>query len=134
MSETRTAAEPSGGSEDQSFPVDRRIHRGAEIREILARGKRERTRLMDVFFAASPVSHSRFGLIVPKHGHRIVDRNRLRRRLREIARRELLPELRERGMRMDVLVRTHRKAYAASYVELSRTLNSAMEAEWHAES
>ena len=130
---TRAAAQPSGGSQDESFPTESRIHRGAEIREILARGKRKRTRLMDVFFAASPVSRSRFGLIVPKHGHRIVDRNRVRRRLREIARRELLPAMRERGVEIDVLVRVHRKAYAASFVELSRDLVSVMEAEWLAD-
>jgi ribonuclease P protein component len=130
---TRAAAQPSGGSKDESFPIESRIHRGAEIREILARGKRKRTRLMDVFFAASPVSRSRFGLIVPKHGHRIVDRNRVRRRLREIARRELLPAMRERGVEIDMLVRVHRKAYAASFVELSRDLVSVMEAEWLAD-
>jgi len=85
---------------------------------------------MDVFFDASPVSHSRLGLIVPKHGHRIVDRNRLRRRLREIGRRELLPALRERGVAVDVLLRVHRKAYGADFVELSREVKSTMEALW----
>jgi len=85
---------------------------------------------MDVFFDASPVSHSRLGLIVPKHGHRIVERNRLRRRLREIGRRELLPMLREQGVAVDVLLRVHRKAYGASFVELSREVQSSMEALW----
>jgi len=97
---------------------------------LLERGKRKRTRLLDVFFDASPASHSRLGLIVPKHGHRIVDRNRLRRRLREIGRRELLPALREREMAVDVLLRVHRKAYSASFVELSYEIQSTMEALW----
>jgi len=85
---------------------------------------------MDVFFDASPVSRSRLGLIVPKHGHRIVDRNRLRRRLREIGRRELLPRLRDRGVAVDVLLRVHRKAYGASFVELEREVVSTMEELW----
>lgn len=85
---------------------------------------------MDVFFDSSPVSHSRLGLIVPKHGHRIVDRNRLRRRLREIGRRELLPALRERDLAVDILLRVHRKAYSASFVELSTEVQSTVEALW----
>lgn len=90
--------------------------------------------MMDVFFDASPVSHSRLGLIVPKHGHRIVDRNRLRRRLREIARRELLPRLRERDEMVDVLLRVHRRAYGASFVELRQAIESTMEELWPARS
>jgi len=85
---------------------------------------------MDVFFEASPVSRSRLGLIVPKHGHRIVDRNQLRRRLREIGRRELLPRLREGEEAVDVLLRVHRKAYGASFVELRREIVSTMEELW----
>lgn len=85
---------------------------------------------MDVFFEASPVSRSRLGLIVPKHGHRIVDRNQLRRRLREIGRRELLPRLREGEEAVDVLLRVHRKAYGVSFVELRWEIVSMMEELW----
>jgi len=131
----RPAAEtPGGESPEEGFPPDRRIRSGAEIRTLLKRGKRRRTPHLDVFFAASPVSHSRFGLIVPKHGQRIVDRNRLRRRLREIGRRELLPRLRERGVAVDLLVRTHRKAYGAEFVTLRGELLELMEERWPAES
>jgi len=126
----RTAETPRGGPPDHGFSAERRIHRGSDIRRILKRGKRKRTSLMDVFFEASPVSRSRLGLIVPKHGQRIVDRNRLRRRLREIGRRELLPRLRDRGVAADVLLRVHRKAYGASFVELEREVVSTMEELW----
>jgi hypothetical protein len=52
----------------------------------------------------SPVSagDSRFGTIVPKHRRTIVERNRLRRRLREIGRRDVLPALRACGRKGDV--------------------------------
>jgi len=126
----RTAETSTGGPSDQGFPADRRVRKGSEIRRLLERGKRKRTRLMDVFFDASPASHSRLGLIVPKHGRRVVDRNRLRRRLREIGRRELLPTLRERDVAVDIVLRVHRKAYGASFVELSREVQSTMEALW----
>jgi ribonuclease P protein component len=81
----------------------------------LERGERKRTRNVEVFFAASPVSHSRLGLVVPKHGKNIVMRNRLKRRLREIGRRVLLPSLDEAGAHVDVLLRARRSAYHADY-------------------
>jgi ribonuclease P protein component len=83
---------------------------------------------VDVFFAPSPAAFSRFGSVVPKHGRRIVDRNRLRRRLREIGRRRVLPELGERGQAADVLVRARREAYGATFEELSREVLGAVEA------
>lgn len=84
-------------------------------------------RHLDVFFAASPVDIPRFGLVVPKHRHRIVDRNRLKRRLREIARTEVLPRLREASVPMDVLVRARFEAYAAGYDVLRAELNQWLE-------
>ena len=82
---------------------------------------------MDVFFAASPVSRSRLGLIVPRHGHRIVDRNRLKRRLREIGRRQILPELDALGVEGDVLIRARRSAYGADFDRLLHDVREAVE-------
>ena len=95
---------------------------------MLERGKRKRTKHLDVFFTASPASRSRLGLIVPKHGRHIVDRNRLKRRLREIGRRSVLPWLDEREVPSDVLIRTRRSAYEADFGELSREVHDAVEA------
>jgi ribonuclease P protein component len=52
-------------------------------------------------------------LIVPRHHHSAVDRNRLKRRLRELVRSQLLPALRERPS-LDVALRARREAYGAS--------------------
>lgn len=82
---------------------------------------------MDVFLAPSPVSHSRLGLIVPKHGRKIVARNRVKRRLREIGRRRVLPRLARRELHRDVLVRARWKAYEASFEELRREVEEAVE-------
>ncbi len=117
----------------QAFRLPRsgRIRKGAEIRALLGRGKRKRTDHLDVFFAASPVSVCRWGLVVPKHRRNAVTRNRLKRRLREIGRTEVLPALRRAGQEVDVLVRARREAYDAPYgtlldelVEVTRAICS----------
>lgn len=56
-----------------------------------------------------------------------MDRNRLKRRLREVGRRELLPTLRERGVALDVLVRARGEAYEATFQELKGELVEVME-------
>lgn len=81
---------------------------------------------MDVFFGASPVSHSRLGLVVAKHGHDIVHRNRVKRRLREIGRRLVLPGLDAEGRKVDVLLRARRSAYAVRYAQLEREVLEAV--------
>ena len=115
------AAEP-GSPTDVCFPPLRRIRRSGEIRGLLRRGKRRRTSELDVFLAASATSCARFGVIVPKHGHTIVDRNRLRRRLREIGRLEVLPRLDTHPRDLDFLVRARREAYLASFQQLRNQL------------
>jgi ribonuclease P protein component len=88
-----------------------RIRHTNEIRALLERGKRKRTKLVDVFFAPSPVRLARLATIVPKLGRTIVERNRLKRRIREIGRRTILPELNGRGLVLDVLIRARGEAY-----------------------
>lgn len=109
------------------FPPSLRIRRAGEIRELHRRGKRRRTAHLDVFFAASPVSHARYGVVVPKHRRRVVDRNRLRRRLREIGRTRVLPRLAELERAVDVLVRARPEAYEASWTTLVAELTGAVE-------
>ena len=83
----------------------------------------------DVFFAASPESFPRLGLVVPKHRHTIVERNLVKRRLREIGRVEVLPRLRESGRAVDVLIRARSEAYDASFEELREQLVAWVEEE-----
>ncbi|MFW6206514.1 MAG: ribonuclease P protein component [Gemmatimonadota bacterium] len=111
-----------GASGGQRFPSSARITKTAEIRRLFRRGKRKKTSHLDVFHAGSPVSHSRLALVVPKHGRDIVERNRLKRRLREIGRTDILPRLRSRGIAADVLIRARREAYEAVFGELKEEL------------
>lgn len=66
---------------------------------------------LDVRISNSPLQHPRVGLIVPKHRQNAVDRNRLRRRLRELIRIELLPHLGQG----DALIRAKPEAYEVSF-------------------
>jgi len=67
------------------------------------------------------------GIIVPKHGRKIVARNLLKRRIREIGRRATLPELTRRGLAVDVLVRVRREAYRADFATLAQEVSEAVE-------
>jgi ribonuclease P protein component len=58
--------------------------------------------------------HPRMGLIVPKHQSSAVARNRLRRRLREIWRRDV----QQHQPAWDLVIRTRREAYAAPFATL----------------
>lgn len=69
-------------------------------------------------------------MIVPKHGRRVVDRNLLKRRLREIGRRHVLPRLAEADTGTDVLVRARRTAYGAEYEVLRSELMETLETMW----
>lgn len=93
----------------------RRITRSAEIRGLFQRGKRSRTAHLDVFDSPSPARFCRAGVVVPKHRQTAVSRNRLKRRLRELVRTEVLPVLGDCGLRLDVLVRARREAYDAGF-------------------
>jgi RNase P protein component len=73
------------------LPRERRITRGSEIRDIFKRGKRSRTRHLDVLDSDSPASFARVGVVVPRYGHTAVRRNLLKRRLKEALRQELVP-------------------------------------------
>lgn len=59
---------------------------------------------------------------MPKYKHSSVERNRLKRRLREWVRLELLPALAGLTPVLDLMVRTSPSAYARSFAELGREL------------
>jgi ribonuclease P protein component len=69
-------------------------------------------------------------VVVPKHGRSSVDRNKLKRRLREVLRLEVMPRLADSNAAVDVLVRARREAYAASYEQLNDELVELVEKKW----
>ena len=101
-----------------------------EIGRVLGSGRRKRGSSVDLFVAPSTAAHARFGLIVPKYDRNSVQRNLVKRRLREIARKHVLPKCDEMGERMDVLARARRRAYAASFDALKKEMLDNLEGEW----
>lgn len=77
-------------------------------------GRRIRTEHLEVRSSDSLLLHARVAVIVGKHRHTIVERNRLRRRLREMVRTRLIPVMGG----ADVVVRPLPSAYELSYAEL----------------
>jgi ribonuclease P protein component len=73
-----------------------------------------RTGHLDFLWTDNAAGLPRMGLIVPKYQSTGVARNRLRRRLKEIWRREVQGVLRP----LDLLVRARREAYAATFAAL----------------
>lgn len=57
-----------------------------------------------------------------------MDRNRLKRRLREIGRRQVLARLDDAGVAADVLIRARHSAYRADFDHLARAVRDAVEA------
>jgi ribonuclease P protein component len=82
-------------------------------------GRRLRTEHLEVRTVASLLSHVRLAVIVGKHRHTIVERNRLRRRLRELARVRLIPF----ASSVDVVIRSLPVAYEASFAQLTTEID-----------
>jgi len=90
----------------------------ADLRRVLRGGRRDRRTTLEILWAPNHLTHPRLGLVVPKRGHTAVARNRLRRRLKELWRKELragLPAL-------DVVLRGRAESYQASFGELRAEL------------
>jgi ribonuclease P protein component len=78
------------------------------------------TERLEARASASLLLHPRAGVVVPKHRHKIVDRNRVKRRLRELVRIELLPGLEG----IDVLIRAKPAAYESTFAQLAGDLGA----------
>ena len=89
---------------------------------------------MDVFDSSSPLPHPRAGVVVPKHRQTVVRRNRLKRRLREIVRQEVLPRLERAEIHSDILLRARREAYEVAFATLRDELVTWVERRWQLDS
>ena len=103
-------------ADGERFPRRRRLTRGTELEAVRREGKRIRTEHLEVRAIASLLPYARVGFVVPKYKHGSVERNQLKRRLREIVRRRVLGEL----VPADVVIRTLPAAYDAPFDALER--------------
>lgn len=111
----------------ERYPRKARLRNSREIRAVVREGRRNRSGPVEVFVRRSPAERPRVGIVVPTYDRRIVDRNRLRRRLREILRRDWLPEAVESGLEADVVVRARSGAYDLDFSSLRSALLEALD-------
>ncbi len=76
--------------------------------------------MLDFIWMDNTVGHPRLGLVVPRYQQTAVARNRLRRRLKELWRREVQPDEPAR----DLVIRARREAYAAAFADLRADLQA----------
>ncbi|HEY7470977.1 MAG TPA: ribonuclease P protein component [Gemmatimonadota bacterium] len=110
------------------LPRERRIRTRREIAALL-RGARARGAALELYRRPAAEAIGRVTCITPKHGRTGVERNRLRRRIKELMREILLA----RGEGHDWLVRTRPPAYDLSYAELHAALTALAEESGEAE-
>lgn len=97
------------------FPRRSRLTSETDLETVRRTGKRIQTERLDARVSASLLQHPRVGIVVPKHRRKIVERNRVKRRLRELVRTRLLPHL----DRLDLLIRAKPEAYDSSFEQLA---------------
>ncbi len=95
-----------------------RLTRTADLELVRREGKRVRTSLLEVRVLASLLRHHRIGVVVPRHKRSAVDRNRLKRRLRELTR-TTWPALLATVPPRDLLLRAAPAAYDADFSRLA---------------
>src|SRR6266576_3762435 len=102
----------------ERFPRRVRLARGSELTACWDEGRRSRTPHLELAWRPNRMRHPRIAIIVPRFQFTAVARNRLRRRLREVLRREGLAVLPP----VDLVVRSKRSAYAAPFAVLRTEL------------
>lgn len=97
----------------EGWPSRERVTTRSEIARVRADGVRVRGAVLEARVAPGAAAVTRVGVVVPKYGHGSVERNRLKRRVRDFVRREALPAWRALAP-ADVLIRALPVAYARS--------------------
>jgi ribonuclease P protein component len=109
---TRTGLTSEGHSRS------RRLSLASEIQKVVRSGRRHRTKTLHISWLPNGLKHARLAVVVPRFGNTAVARNKLRRQLREIVRRRLLPSL----MPIDLVISSRAAAYRAQFRELAAEL------------
>lgn len=107
----------SGPAARETFSRDDRLRKRREFEECYASGVRISGRFLQVFLRASP-GRPRLGISVPKRTGNAAVRNRLRRRVRELFRRQRAI-FGTPGAGVDLVVNVRPPAAKASFAELS---------------
>jgi len=108
-----------------AFPKDFRLRKSAEFLNIYEKGVKRVSRSFVVFMLPNALDHSRFGLTTPRKLGKAHDRNRARRRVRELLRqaRAELPS------GFDIVVNPRRSVLDRKFEELQSELTALLGAE-----
>ena len=106
------------GARANVFPKNLRLKNASEFRVVYDKGTKRVSRSLVLFVMPNGLSHNRFGLTTPRKLGKAHDRNRIKRRIREILRtsRELIPA------GFDVVVNPRRSANDREFGELRAEL------------
>ena len=96
----------------EALPREARLTNRTDFESVKKEGKWIRGDSFDLIAAANRYERMRLGIIVPLYSHSVAERNRLKRRVREVMRRLVLP--RAAGS-YDIVVKARRSAYALDY-------------------
>ncbi|MFQ6103964.1 MAG: ribonuclease P protein component [Candidatus Glassbacteria bacterium] len=103
----------------EALPRDVRITKKADFERAKGEGVWIRGSSFDLIFKKGPLDVTRLGIIVPLYSHKVVERNRLKRIVREVMRRFVMPEMIEP---YDIVVKAKRNAYEADYKSIQLEL------------
>jgi ribonuclease P protein component len=101
-----------------AFPKDVRLRSAWEFQAVYEKGAKKVSRAFVVFMLPNGLTYSRFGMTTPRKLGKAHDRNRIRRRIREILRssRELIP------VGHDFVVNPRRASIDQAFLELRSEL------------
>jgi ribonuclease P protein component len=105
------------------YPRAARVTRRQDIDRIRKEGRTLKASGLVLRMSSSPFDFLRVGVVVPKYGQTAVRRNQLKRRLREVVRREWLPTMGNR----DVVIWAMPPAYRMTMQDLTSTLRQLAE-------
>jgi ribonuclease P protein component len=102
----------------QGFPKQARLLRTAEFRKVYDQGRRRSLDFLVAFALQNGQPHSRIGLTVPRAVGNAVERNRVKRRLRETIGKHLA----ELGPGWDIVLNVRQTAKAVDFAVLDETV------------
>ena len=123
MSATARNSNASGSPREGKFPRRVRLLRHADFERVYKQGRRHFTSHMTVFYLRREQGAQRIGLTVGRALGGAVDRNRMKRRLREAVRLNLPPAARA----VDVVINPKKSLLQADFAELQDEIRRAFQ-------
>ncbi|HYN15837.1 MAG TPA: ribonuclease P protein component [Terriglobales bacterium] len=114
MAHTEASPVPTVGGAPARFSRPARLRKHADFEKVYRSGQRLFSAHMTVFFLRSDSGPARVGFTVPRALGAAVERNRIRRRMREAVR----LNLRDLGDAVDVVIHPKESALAADFARL----------------